>query len=182
MWAKANPTGCIVSNQTRKNCIPGAFRNPNNWLSKTCPTCSAMFETRKNSPRKFCSPICVRTGGYRKESFRFGIKGSYQGIHCDSTWELAFLIFNLDHLNHIERAKNPLFYVDQTGMTKKYYPDFKVNGVLIEIKGRFTEIDRLKLKANPNVKLLLKDDLVDCFSYIKTKYNISERQFKVLYD
>ena len=56
-----------------------------------------------------------------------GKKGRYKGFWCDSTYELAFVIYCLDHNIPIQR--NHKYYEYQyMNKTRRYYPDFIVNG------------------------------------------------------
>ena len=50
-----------------------------------------------------------KSGGYRMNSGR-GKKGWYKGIFCDSSWELAFLVYHLEHNLYIERCKEKRKY------------------------------------------------------------------------
>ena len=59
------------------------------------------------------------------------------------------------------------------GLTKNYIPDFIVQGTLIEIKGFKTEQWLAKLEANPDVKVLYKNDLEHILEYVKNKYGKS---------
>lgn len=177
IWARANPTGCVADKSYRKT------KNPTLWETIQCPTCSKYFEKYKSEKsRKYCSAVCRQTGGYRKESFRFGIKGFYKNIHCDSTWELAFLIYHLDHGNKIIRNPTKLSYVDMLGKERLYYPDFEVNGILYEIKGNMLENDYCKLQHNPNVVLMDKEKLKPIFDYIHKTYSKNLTNLKELYD
>jgi len=65
-------------------------------------------------------------------------QGWYKGIHCDSTWELAFLVYYLEHNLNIKKCTKVLdFYWE--GSLHKYYPDFETDEGIIEIKGRKTK-------------------------------------------
>ena len=68
-----------------------------------------------------------RTGKYR---------GMYKGYHFDSTWELAYIIYNIDHNIPFDRNAESFEWVDPKDNSKHlYYPDFIENESLIEIKG-----------------------------------------------
>jgi len=53
---------------------------------------------------------CKRGGGYRKNAGH-SKKGWYKGIWCDSSWELAFLIYHLDHNLSIKRCTDERTYI-----------------------------------------------------------------------
>lgn len=58
----------------------------------------------------------------------------YEGLNFDSSWELAVWIYAKDHNLGIEREPVMLEY-EVNGKVKKYFPDFRLNGALIEVKG-----------------------------------------------
>lgn len=58
----------------------------------------------------------------------------YDGIKFDSSWELIFYIYQVDHNNKIIRNDKKLEY-EYNGKKHFYFPDFNVNGKLYEIKG-----------------------------------------------
>ena len=58
----------------------------------------------------------------------------YEGLDFDSSWELALWIYAKDHNLDIEREPVMLEY-EVNGKVKKYFPDFRLNGALIEVKG-----------------------------------------------
>lgn len=66
-----------------------------------------------------------KLGGYHKHGGR-GIRGWYKGYWCDSSWELAFVIYNLEHNIKFERNTTGYEYV-YDGITRKYFPDFYMN-------------------------------------------------------
>lgn len=94
-----------------------------------------------------------KLGGLRVGSGR-GKKGWYKGIHCDSSWELAFVVYHIEHNLHIERCTEVRHYTFN-GEQHKYYPDFITDAGVIEIKGiRIDDKTRAKLLANPDVILI----------------------------
>lgn len=103
-----------------------------------------------------------------------GKKGWYKGYFCDSTYELAYVIYCLDHNIPIERNREYFLYEYQ-GKQHRYYPDFIVDGVLVEIKGFHNGVLPYKeqsLKESGRAyKILFPKDLIDVFQYIQTKYN-----------
>lgn len=180
-WAKNNPRGFICQKIRHPNSNLGRKRNENLYVNVICPTCNREFSTRKKQKRKFCSPDCVQTGGYREKSGR-GKSGYYRGVYCASTYELCWVIFQLDHGNNVNRF--PTFLQNDE---LKYYPDFILDdGVtLIEIKG-YEDKDKLNKKISLavdmgyKIKVLYKSDLKSCFEYINNKYNTTK--IETLYD
>jgi hypothetical protein len=116
-------------------------------------------------------------GGYIRGSGR-GKKGWYKGFFCDSSWELAYVIYCLDNNITIHRNTEKREYEWQ-GKVRFYIPDFLVDGKMIEIKGYKTEQWLAKLASNPDVKVLYKEDMLSILSYVETKYG---KNFISLYE
>ena len=111
------------------------------------------------------------SGGIREGAGR-GKKGRYNGIWCDSSWELAYLIYCLEHEIRIERCKESFEYQFE-GKTHKYFPDFIVEGTYVEIKGFDTAKVKAKIDQFPKDKpfrILHEADLSSVFSYVTQKY------------
>jgi hypothetical protein len=119
----------------------------------------------------------LSNGGYRQGSGR-GKKGWYKGFFCDSSWELAYVIYCLEHDINIERNTEKRQYIWQ-GVVKNYIPDFIVHGYLIEVKGYKTEQWLAKLEANPDIRVLYEKDLEPVLDYVKSKYG---KDFISLYE
>ena len=108
-------------------------------------------------------------GGYQPGSGR-GKKGWYKGIFCDSSWELAYVIYCIDHQIDIKRNTTKLTYIWKEKI-RTYIPDFVINGNLIEIKGYRTEQWEAKLTANPSVTVLYESDMKPILSFVIDKYS-----------
>ena len=108
-------------------------------------------------------------GGYRKGSGR-GKHGWYNGYYCDSSWELAYVIYNLDHNIKFERNEE-LFPYMFNGKQHKYKPDFIEGDTYIEIKGYSTEQWEAKREQflKP-LKVLYKKDIKFYLAYAEEKY------------
>lgn len=109
-----------------------------------------------------------KLGGYVRGSGR-GKKGWYKGFFCDSSWELAYVIYCLESKKDIKRNTEKREYIWE-GKVKNYIPDFIVDGVVTEVKGFITEQWLAKLEANPDVVVLYEKDLEAILSYVKEKY------------
>ena len=126
----------------------------------------------------------AKNGGYKKGSGR-GKSGWYKGYWCDSTWELAWVIFNLDNGIIFKRFDNNFEYVYEN-KTYKYYPDFILddNKTIIEIKSYETEKDLCKYTGVDyrifNLKILKKSDIEPLINYVKVKYQL--KNISVLYE
>lgn len=107
-------------------------------------------------------------GGYKQGSGR-GKKGWYKGIFCDSSWELAFVIYCIDHGKQISRCKEIRYY-EVAGVRKKYYPDFIVDGSIIEIKGYITDTWLAKHSQNSDIICISKSEIKQHIDYVIHKY------------
>lgn len=110
-------------------------------------------------------------GGIRKSAGR-GKSGWYKGYWCDSSWELAYVIYNLDHNIKFERNKQGFEYIYKNE-THKYYPDFILeDGTYVEIKGYETELTEIKKQRLCNEKYIIinRDKMKPYLEYTKNKY------------
>jgi hypothetical protein len=139
------------------------------WITSKCKHCNEDILHRKSNPKLYHSECWIKSsGGYRKGSGN-GKKGYYKGIWCDSTYELVWVIYNLDHNIKFERNKKGYPYIWES-KTYTYYPDFIVNDQLIEIKGYLTKRTEEKHKVVSNLLVLHKEDLEKEFNYVLSKY------------
>lgn len=144
------------------------------YICKECGKCFTIGDKRDTNGRLYCSKKCrhewlsKNTGGYRKGS-GVGKSGWYKGIHCDSTWELAFLIYHLDNGLPIERCKERRKYIFD-GAEHTYCPDFVTDKGVIEIKGYSSPQWEAKQKQNTDVIVLYKNDMIPYIEYAKSKY------------
>lgn len=176
-----------------KNVGIWGFINPPKPISeRICIECSQKFlPPKKCRNRKTCSSEChVKykikhlprcSGGYREGSGR-SKHGHYKGIYCGSTYELCWVIYNLDH--GIKFTRFPSF-LEKDGL--KYYPDFLLDDkkTIIEIKGYENKesVDRKTKLAESFgyvVNVLRKKELKHIFDYVTIKYNT--KKFETLYD
>ena len=144
-----------------------------------CPICDLEFN--KSYSKIYCSRVCYLldkdfkfrkkiSGGYRRGS-GIGKKGWYKGYWCDSSWELAFVIYNIDNNIKFERNKIGYEYLYK-GKKHKYYPDYIISNVLHEIKGYETDKDKEKYKGVKDIslKILYKKDIQHMINYVTSKY------------
>ena len=144
-----------------------------------CLHCGKIIAHWLSTPKKYHSDCWLKvSGGYRKGS-GIGKKGWYKGFWCDSSYELAWVIYHIDH--EIPFARNTKKYqYEWEGKIKNYIPDFICNGELIEIKGYVNEQTKAKIKSIDNLKVLFKKDLKKEFDYVESTYgkNFTELYFK----
>ena len=118
------------------------------------------------------------TYGPRKGSSR-GKKGWYKGYWCDSSWELAWVIYNLDNNIAFTRNTEGFEYLFDN-IKHKYFPDFKKEDVFIEIKGYFSEQVKAKINQFPfKLEVLSKEEMKPILEYVINKYG---KDFIKLYE
>ena len=113
----------------------------------------------------------AKLGGYRKGSGR-GKSGWYKGYFCDSSWELAFVIYNLEHNIKFERNKKQFTYIFEN-KSHKYTPDWIINNEYVEIKGYWNIQWQAKLDQFPKEEKLLvltKTEMQPYIDYVVKKY------------
>lgn len=99
-------------------------------------------------------------------------KGWYKGYWCDSSWQLAFIMYNIDHNIKFERNKNGFNY-QYNNKIKKFYPDFIIDNQYIEIKGYYNNVVAAKIKYFPKqlkLKILYKKDIEPYIKYAIDNY------------
>lgn len=115
-----------------------------------------------------------KIGGIRKGAGR-GKKGWYKGFRCDSTYELAFVIYCLDHNIKFKRNEQYFFY-NYENKQYKYYPDFILeNGIYIEVKGYLDEKSKEKIKQfKYDLEVYTGLRILQYVKYVKQKYNVNK--------
>lgn len=136
--------------------------------------------TGKKHKKETIELMKKNSGGYRKGSGR-GKSGWYKGYWCDSTYELCWLIYQLDN------GKTPIritesydyFYNNEK---HSYHPDFLLNDIIYEIKGYETKQDIEKYKSVDDKKLVIirSVDMKFIFEYIEKMYKTNK--YYELYD
>lgn len=83
----------------------------------------------------------------------------------------------------IERNTKYFTYIDANGKSRKYYPDFRVNGKLTEIKGYYVnDLDAKIQSVDEPIDVFFTKDLKQIFDYVETKTQIHVNQLHRLYD
>lgn len=157
---------------------------------KTCVVCGKIFMSKN---RKTCSDICHfksisdkkkgKPGIVRNRAGR-GKSGKYKGCWFNSTYELAYYIYCIDHNIRIERNQQCFDYFNPDSITwHKFYPDFRVNGKLVEIKGYKNKLNDYKLSGvTEPIDILYKEDLQEIFTYIQNKTQLKIDKLYHLYE
>lgn len=109
------------------------------------------------------------TGGFKEGSVRNYKSGWYDGIHFDSSWELAFYIYNKEHNIKIERCKEVRKYIIDNE-EHEFHPDFIINNQIYEVKGIKSKNSEAKQKYNQDIKFLYRNDIEQYLNYVIEKY------------
>jgi hypothetical protein len=188
----------LKKSKAAKNSNAVQLENKSRYLGlfeKQCVVCSSTFTVRSSRKKqKVCNKECRNVylsnnakqknmGGYREGSGR-SKSGYYKGIFCGSTYELAWVVYRIDNQLPVERFHG---YLKDPVHKLKYYPDFFVDGTIVEIKGYHTEdVDKktqLAISLGFDIKVLYKKDLVTEFEWIQKNYNIKDKtKIYKLYD
>ena len=143
-----------------------------------CKHCNIESIGRKTQHyHKICWLKCC--GGIKHGSSR-GKCGWYKDYWCDSSYELVWIIYNIDHNIKFKRNRVGFEYTFENKI-KKFYPDFILDdGTYIEIKNYVSDITDAKIKAFPyNIKVLYKVDILKYIDYVTNKYG---KNYIKLYD
>lgn len=150
-----------------------------NLMTGSCVICGTVIKAHKKVCSKECFSVNKRNHALKQERHGGGHKGRYNGIPCDSTYELAFLIWNLDNGVDISRCESTYHYTYK-GKISHYRPDFVVSGQDVEIKGFMSARAQAKLTQNPHVFVVDKVDIKPFIQYVKQTYGVKD--LRDLYD
>jgi len=147
----------------------------NPWKSK-----DVINKIKETNLKKYGAEYYTQTDEYQQKSKK---RYTYEGITFHSSWELAYYIYCKDHNINISRSVSYISYKDSSGKTHRYFPDFIVNGQIVEIKGTQFYTDdsldggiyksdvckcKLQLLKDLNIKVI--SDCSEYLSYIETTY------------
>ncbi len=146
----------------------------------TCSVCGLEIESLITRNQKYHYDCSLKVnGGYREGSGR-GKHGKYKGYNCQSSYELAWVIYQLEHDVEFVR-NNQGFEYSYEGKVFKYYPDFKLSdGTFVELKGFADKKCEEKIKQfKHTLVVLFKDDMKPILDYVIGKYG---KNFISLYE
>lgn len=158
-----------------------------------CLICGSIipYEKRKN---KTCSKGCLdklhsleMKEKYKKGIYHTNVRyrykyGTYCGVHCDSSWELAFVLYLKDHNIAFTRNSNDFFEYTYQEELHSFFPDFIIDNVYYEIKNYVSELTEAKKRCFPadkQLKILYYNDMKVYLDYAKQTYG---KDFFRLYD
>lgn len=77
---------------------------------------------------------------FEERASRGEYAGYYKGYYFECSYELAWIVYNLDHGIKFNRCTESFEYYDsKTDKWRLYFPDFEMpDGTIIEIKGYYT--------------------------------------------
>ena len=110
-----------------------------------------------------------KTGGIRNGG-GIGKSGWYRGYWCDSSWELAFVIYNLENNIEFKRNRKGFKYIYE-GNEYRYYPDFIIDNEYYEIKGYIDKKNEAKISQfQDKLHILKKEEMKLYLDYTINKY------------
>lgn len=193
-WNKGKKTGCLQKKQTFVCEFCGKIwettkTNYTNHIKYRCeknPNREVVFHGPTEEGKKRLSEIAKRKGlgGFVPDSKGGKEKrGYYKDLYCMSSWELAFVVYNLDRGEIVEQCKEHFDY-EMNGEKHTYTPDFKIGNVYYEIKGWHRPDTDFKVNAFPKDKILvLLDGRSQNEIYIKyAKEKYGTKFWEVLYE
>ena len=173
-------------------------RKPKRFCSRSCANGHKHSESTKQKISKGIKRFLFNGGSFYlnkiktcnskiEDVYKSGISkhGIYKGIYCDSTYELVFVIYCLDHNISITRCRIGFdcFYNNKN---HKYYPDFQCGHKnIIEIKGIHNNLVDIKasvVSKKYNYVILYEKDLKKYFDYATKRYNVNRKTIHSLYD
>ena len=182
------------TSQKISNSLKIFYNKKRTTVYRECKLCGGKFEVPrlKNgrlSTKLYCSDACrskntsdnnkrLNTGGFKEGSVKNYKYGRYKGIYCDSSWELAFIIYYSDKGCKIIRNTSSREYI-LNGKKRRFYPDFIMDNKFYEIKGIINEESKAKSEYNKDVIFLYKNDMKPILEYVISKYG---KNFTKLYD
>lgn len=177
-----------IKNKKRVVWNKGLTKDTNDSLLKMsvsvktrCEKFGGPFAGKRHSEetkRKIALSVAGNTHGNRSK------KGYYKGFFCGSSYELVYVIYNIDH--NIPFARCDRFYdYRYKGNTSRYFPDFELpDGTIVEIKGYHTELVDIKAASVTDrpIQILYRKDLEEHFNYVCSTYDVKESEVYKLYD
>lgn len=163
----------------------GVDKNRNERLSKSLLSCNKQMGKckdidKENERRQKISNSMKGNKNWMCNKKRGnGKKGWYKGIFCDSSWELAFVVYHIENKLNIKRCDIKYKYVIENA-EHTYIPDFITDDGIIEIKGRKDKKAIVKQQNFPEIKIIDKYEIEPYLKYVNDKYG--SEFCKILYD
>jgi hypothetical protein len=161
----------------RRNGIPLNSKKNNDFTCLHCGKIGKSSNYKKD--QKYHKECWLKISGGLKEGTSRGKSGWYKGYWCDSSYELAFLIYCLENDIKIERNREGFDYVFEN---KKhlFYPDFIIDGKYVEIKNFESDLTDAKILYFPHeIKVYYRQTIQSYLNYVRDKYG---KKFISLYE
>jgi len=156
----------------------------------TCSICEKQFYKKGATPTKTCSRKC-----YSKQQSNAAIEqrvktksrqGYYKGIWCDSTYEMVWAAYNLEHGVEFARCQRRVPYTFE-GEEHMYCPDFeKESGEVVEVKGYETDLTDTKHQAardaGINLTVIKKEDMTEMFEWFMDLFQVPMNRLHEVFD
>lgn len=112
-----------------------------------------------------------------------GKRGYYKGYYCQSSWELAYVIYQIEHNVNFKRNTEGFSY-KLDGVQRSYFPDFYLvdDDVYVEIKGYYdnkTQEKEKQFPQNKKLRILKQKEMKPILEYVINKYG---KNFVYLYE
>lgn len=163
-----NPSFCSI-------CL--SFMDYESRNNKTCGKFSCVREHQSCTMKN----IVAKNGIHQTYNKRYKY-GTYKGIHCDSSWELAFVMYCLDNDITFSRNTTEHFPYYFNNELHEFYPDFVIGDTYIEIKNYHSDLTNAKVEQFPRNKKLVVFYYRDMKHYINYVVNKYGKDFIKLYD
>lgn len=148
----------------------GKYKNGHKPYKHTEETKKRISESQKQRCKELGTNLCGK-----------GLRGHYKGFICQSSWELAYVIYCLDHGINIIRNKQYFEYI-LDGEKHLYFPDFYEvdNNLYVEIKGYYDKKSKAKAEQFPyKLKIYKKEEMKPIIKYVEDNYG---KNFTNLYN
>lgn len=170
-----------------KECVrlnPDKFkRSQKEKILRCCINCNIQMELRPSDKKIFCSLKCReesikkgylkgKSGGLREGAGR-SKSGWYKGYFCNSSYELAWVLYSLDNNIIFKRNTEGFQYTNTNGKISKYYPDFYIEETktYVEIKGyKEKEFDNKQNSFSEKIIVVDKTEIKPILQYVRNKY------------
>ncbi len=169
---KSSEKRYVPNNKGRKYLTrKGKLLDTNKVNEFICLKCNEIgIDERYNKSRKYHLKCWLSISGGIKMGSSRGKCGWYNGFWCDSSYELAYLIYNIEHGIDIKRNKEGFEYFFD-GKKNLFYPDFIVENRYVEIKNFRSNLTDSKLYYFPyEIDIYYKDTIKPYIDYVVNKY------------
>lgn len=181
---KLNPTrqftkfSCVEFQQTRKrsNQYIKAIENGTKYV---LPVDAKLILSEKAKNRKHTDKTKLKMsknakergfGGHTSKHKLYFEKNDGSVVYLQSSYEIEFAVI-LEKLNIEWSRPDPVNWIDDRGVSHRYYPDFKVGCIYLDTKNDYLakldarKIELVKMQNNIDLRIVLKSEITE--DYIK---------------